>query len=219
MQAARLSWGVRRLTTTLTDPVADRILSLAEITALEDAAPLGGAGLAAPAFAAVLAALRARWRLPLRDAETAARLLFYVHEGHTQQPQYRGVAAEDLPRAAEVLAEAGGEAALPADALFGLALLLDWQAWPFGDEAEWAPAARRWAAAAAAREPESRLFREWPFFLGEAADTAGPRAYVAPEAHARYHGRGAFGGRVLHLVTAALFPPRGAGPAGAPGAA
>ena len=183
-----------------------RVLSLAEITTLEDAGALS-----APVFAPVLRALVARWRLPLRDAETATRLLFYVHEGHTTQPQYTGVAPADLPGAVEVLAEAGGEAALPADALFGLGLLLAWQAWqawPFGDEAAWAATARRWVEAAAAREPQSRLFREWRFFLGEAPDTAGPKAYVAPEVHARYHGRGAFGGRMVHLLTSTLWPAR-----------
>lgn len=181
--------------------MTERVLSLAEITALEDAAPLG-----APVFAPVLGALVARWRLPLRDAETATRLLFYVHEGHTTQPQYTGVTPADLPSAAQVLDEVGGEDALPADALFGLGLLLAWQAWPFGDEAAWSATARRWVEAAAAREPESRLFREWRFFLGEAPDTVGPKVYVAPEVHARYHGRGAFGERMLHLLKLTLWP-------------
>jgi hypothetical protein len=181
--------------------VAERILSLAEITALELAGPLG-----APVFASVLRALLARWRLPLRDRETATRLLFYVHEGHTMQPQHTHVAPADLPIAERILAEAGGEDALPADALFGLGLLLEWQPWPFGDAATWTATGRRWVEAAAAREPESRLFREWRFFLGEASDTAGPKVHVAPEIHARYHGRGEFGARMVHVLTTTLWP-------------
>ena len=181
--------------------MAERVLSLAEITAMEHAGLLG-----APVFASVLRALLARWRLPLRDAETATRLLFYIHEAQTTQPQYTGLAPEHLPDAAQVLAEAGGEAALPADALFGLALLLAWQAWPFGDEAVSMATGRRWGELAGEREPESRLFREWRFFSGEAPDTSGPKVYIAPEVHARYHGRGAFGDRTAHLLTRMLWP-------------
>jgi hypothetical protein len=180
--------------------VTERVLSLAEIAELERAAALG-----APAYGAALAALRARWRVPLRDAETATRLLFLIHAGHTEQPQHTGLDPGTLPSAERVLGEAGGEAALPADALFGLGLLLAWQAWPFGEDAAWTATARRWVALAAAREPESRLFREWRFFLREAADTAGPRIYVAPEVHARYHGRGAFGARMVQLLAGVLW--------------
>jgi hypothetical protein len=183
--------------------LAERILSLAEITELEHAGTLG-----ASVFAAVVGALLARWRLPLRDAETATRLLFYVHEAHTTESQYTGLVPAAVPDAERVLAEAGGEAALPADALFGLALLLAWQAWPFGDDAVWTATGRRWAELAAAREPESRLFHEWRFFLGEAADTTGPKVYIAPEVHARYHGRGAFGARMVHLLSTTLWPGR-----------
>ena len=189
----------------------ERILSLAEITTMEQAGGLG-----APVFGPVLTALLARWRLPLRDAETASRLLFYIHEAHTSQPQYTGITPADLPDAERVLGEAGGETALPAETLFGLALLLAWQAWPFGDEAAWTVTARRWAELAATREPESRLFREWQFFLDEAADTNGPKVHIAPEVHARYHGRGEFGARMVHLLTTKLWPAgRGVAPQGA----
>ena len=191
--------------------MAARVLSLAEITALELARSLG-----APVFSTVLEALVTRWELPLRDPETATRLLFYIHEGHTTQPQYTNVTPADLPIAERVLAEAGGEEALPADGLFGLGLLLQWQAWPFGDEATWMAAGRRWMEAAAAHEPESHLFREWRFMLDEAGDTAGPKVYIAPEVHARYHGRGEFGARMVHLLTTKLWPGgRGATPQGA----
>lgn len=179
----------------------DRILSLAEITLLEQSLALD-----APVFGAVLQALNARWQVPLRDTETATRLLFYIHEGQTMQPQYTGITAADLPPATQVLAEAGGEEALPADALFGLALLLAWQAWPFGDEREWGATAQRWAEAATRREPESRLFREWPYFFGEESDTRGPKIYIAPKIHARYHGRGAFGARMVDLLMMTLWP-------------
>jgi hypothetical protein len=181
--------------------LSERILSLAEITTFERAGALG-----APVFPTILDALLARWRLPLRDPETMTRLLFYAHEGHTTQPQYTHVAPTALPVAERILAEGGGEDALPADALFGLGLLLEWQAWPFGDDAQWVATGRRWAEAAAAREPESRLFREWRFFWGDAADTTGPKVYIAPEVHARYHGRGAFGARMVHLLTTTLWP-------------
>ena len=181
--------------------MAERILSLAEITALESVQPLG-----APVFATVLDALVARWRLPLRDPETATRLLFYIHDGHTTQSQYTRVEPTDLPRAERILAEAGGADALPADALFALGLLLEWQGWPFGDDETWTATGRRWVETAATREPESRLFREWRYFLGEAADTIGPKVYVAPEVHARYHGRGEFGARMVHLLTTTLWP-------------
>jgi hypothetical protein len=180
--------------------LADRILSLAEITALEQACELG-----APLFSQVLEALLARWNSPLRDAETATRLLYYIHEGHTTQPQYTGIESVDLPSAERVLEEAGGEEALPADTLFALALLLSWQAWPFGDAASWTVTSRRWAETAMIREPKSRLFREWKFFFHEARNTDGPKVYIEPEIHARYHGRGMFGQRMVNLLTQTLW--------------
>ena len=178
-----------------------RLLSLAEISVIEHSGALGAA-----TFPYALRALMTRWEAALRDPETATRLLFYIHEGSTMPPQYSRIEAATLPDAGQVIAEAGGEDALSADALFGLGLLLHWQAWPFGDDAQWTTTARRWAQLAVEREPESRVFREWQFFRGERADTLGPRIYIEPEAHARFHGRGAFGARMLDLLIRALQP-------------
>lgn len=160
-----------------------RLLSLSEITALEDAHPLGGSTLGVAAEA-----LLWRWQHGMRDAETLARLLFLIWYDCADQR----FLPETLrsPSAEELIVEAGGEAVLPADTLFVVGFLANLFPYCFGVQADWERMSRTFLERAAEREPQSRLLQNWSFFVGEADDTRDPRIYIEPEIHARYSGRG-----------------------------
>lgn len=176
-----------------------KILSLSEIAQLEDAVALG-----APAFEHVVESLLARWATQLRDAETATRLIYVLYEALTESAVPQRHLTIPVPELTRILHEAGGEDALSPDALFAFGVLLQWQAWPFGDEAEWKETGRRWMQQSAARVPESRLFQEWKFFVGDLSTTTGPKIYIRPEVHARYFGRGLFGAHMTEYLLSRL---------------
>ena len=176
-----------------------RLLSLAEITALEDVHPLGGStlGLAAEA-------LLGRWQHGIRDVETLARLLFLIWY-HCADQRFLPETLQH-PSAEELIGEAGGEAALPADTLFVVSFVANLFPYCFGVEAEWQRRSRAFLERAAESEPQSRLLRNWPFFVREADDTRDPRIYIEPEIHARYSGRGELGRYMQHMLITRLRP-------------
>lgn len=176
-----------------------KILSLSEISRVEDAVALG-----APAFEFVVQALLDRWAVPLRDTETTARLLYVLYHALTEPAVPQRQLAIPVPQLAHVLQQAGGEEKLPPDTLFAFGVLMQWQAWPFGDEAAWKEIGRRWTQLSAALEPDSRLFREWEFFLGDVPTTTGPKIYIRPEVNGRYSGRGMFGARMAEYFIGLL---------------
>lgn len=186
-----------------------RLLSLAEITALEDAHLLGG-----PTLGVAAGALLGRWRHGMRDAETLARLLFLIWYDCADQ----SFLPETLqhPSAAELIGEAGGEAALPADTLFVLGFAANLFPYCFGAEAEWARRSRTLLERAAECEPQSRLLRNWPFLIREADDTRDPRIYIEAEIHARYCGRGELGRYMQHMLLTRLRPQQTSAPAAQP---
>ena len=140
-----------------------------------------------------------RWRLPLRDDGTFLRLAFLCWCRKHEPTWLTGLDAE-LPGVDELIAEAGGEAALSGEALFALAILWNLFA-PLGaDEVESQERARTLAQRASTLEPQSHLFRERRYFRGEAADTIEPRINLRSEVHARYHDRGAMGDYLVHTL-------------------
>ena len=187
---------VRHRHSTVREPVR----SLAEITELERAYALG-----APTLGRAAAALVARWRWPLRDAETFLRLAFLAWYQEHEPGWLTGLDAP-LPDVDALIADVGGEGALGAEARFTLAVL--WSVFPplGADEAAYAGRARAWAAAAADAEPASRLFAAWSFVVGDGEDMAGARMYVETEVHARYAGRGAMGDYLVHTLSSRLRP-------------
>ena len=178
----------------------EEVQSVAEIGEIERAYQHG-----VPVLGHAASAWLRRWRLPLRDQETFLRLAFLCWYREHEPWHLTGLEAE-LPTVDELIADAGGEGALSGDALFALAIL--WHLFaPLGaDEAAYQERARALARQASALEPESRLFREWPYFLEEAPDTTAPRLYIRPELHARYHGRGAMGDYLVHILLSRLSP-------------
>lgn len=189
-----------------------RLLSLSEITALEDAHQLGGSTLGVASEA-----LLARWRHGMRDAETLARLLFLIwydcaDQSFLPEPLQR-------PSVDELIGEAGGETALPADTLFIVGFVANLFPYCFGAEAEWERRSQVFLERAVEREPQSRLLRNWPFFIREADDTRDPRIYIEPEIHARYAGRGELGRYMQHMLLTRLGPQHVSVPAAQPVAA
>ena len=149
----------------------ERIRSVAEIENIERAYRQGVPALGHPASEWLR-----RWRLPLRDHETFLRLAFLCWYREHEPTWLTGLDAE-LPGVDALIAKAGGEAALPGEALFALAILWNLFAPLEADEAEYQERARTFAQRASTLEPQSHLFREWHHILGEAAETIKPRIY------------------------------------------
>ena len=143
--------------------------------------------------------------IPSETPETFLRLAF-LSWYHDHEPGWLTGLETDLPSVDALLTEAGGEEALSGDALFALAILSHLFA-PLGaDEVHYRSRARSLGLRAAKVEPQSRLFREWRYFLREEADTTAPRIYLREEVHARYHGRGAMGDYIVHTLLGRLAP-------------
>ena len=177
------------------------LLSLAEITVLEDADALGGSTLSAAAEA-----LHGRWQRGIRDSETLLRLLFLLWYNCADQGFLSQ--AHSYPAAEDLIEEAGGAEALPPDSLFVLGLLADLFPYCFGSEDEWRQKSKVFLQRAAEQEPHSRLLRNGAYFVGKADDTRDPRIYIEPEVHARFSGRGELGRYMHHMLTTLLRPER-----------
>lgn len=138
----------------------EKVLSLSEITGIERAYDHG-----VPTLGRAASALLARWRLPLRDDETFLRLAFLCWYAE-HEPGWRTGLESEFPGVDDLVAERGGEEVLSAEALFTLAVL--WHLFPSlgGDDAAYQARAAVLGEGAAAREPASRIFREWRFFFG-----------------------------------------------------
>ena len=183
--------------------MADVVNSLSEIAEIERAHALG-----APTLGRAAAALIARWQLSLHDDETFLRLAFLSWFSEHEPAWLTGL-EQSLPRVDSLIAEYGGAEALSPEARFTLAML--WSVFPplGADEDEYRERAIAWAERAALESPDSRLFREWRYFLHEADDTEGARVYIDQELHARYSGRGALGEYVVHMLRTRLRPGQG----------
>jgi hypothetical protein len=181
--------------------VTDVILSIAEITEIERAYALG-----APTLGRAAAGLLARWQMPLRDIETFLRLAFLSWYRQNEPAWLTGL-EEELPTVEQLVEQFGGEAALNAEARFVLG-------WPIaysvslGDDVDRQPqAAREWVTQAAQLDPQSRVFREWRYWLRDTEETLGARTHIELELHARFAGRGALGSYIEHMLRAR--PPNG----------
>jgi hypothetical protein len=119
-------------------------------------------------------------------------LIFLRWYSAAEPPHLTGLDA-DLSDADTLIAEAGGVEVMLAETQFAIGILADRFPECFGDESIWRSRSQTYLREAAAREPASRLFREWPLFVRESDDTAGPRIYIEREVRARFHGRGAYG--------------------------
>jgi hypothetical protein len=177
----------------------EKILSLSEITEIEQAYKHG-----APTLGAAAEALLRRWRHDLRDQETCVRLLFLIWYGCAEPPFLTGLEKE-LPSAQNIIDEIGGEGALPAETLFVLGVLASMFPYCFEGEAVWESKSRELLKRATELEPASRLFADWAFFVNEASSTMNLRTRIAPEIHARFNGRGALGEYMLHILTGVLW--------------
>lgn len=175
-----------------------RVCSITEIGEIEAAYRQG-----VPALGHAAAELLRRWRFPLRDHETFLRLAFLAWYREHEPEWLTGLEA-DLPGVEDLITERGGESSLTPEELFTLAVL--WDLFPsagMSDESARVKA-HSFAKRAAESEPTSPLFRDWRFFLGEAEDTTGPRIYIEPEVHARFHRRGAMGEYLEHTLVSQL---------------
>ena len=177
----------------------EKILSLSEITEIEQAYTHG-----APTLGAAAEGLLQRWRHNLRDQETCVRLLFLIWYSCAEPPFLTGLEKE-LPSAQNIIDEIGGESALSAETLFVLGVLANMFPHCFGEESAWECKSRELLEQATQLEPTSQLFADWAFFVNEAPHTKNLRTKIAPELHARFNGRGALGEYMLHILTGVLW--------------
>ncbi len=173
-------------------------LSLSEISVLESAYALG-----APTLGLAGKALLSRWNNGLRDEETHIRLMFLSWYSMARPREFTGLGDVDLPSTDALIAAFGGEEKLGAEALFMLAILT-FMPDCLGNEKKYEGQRERLYAAAAAREPDSPLFRNWQVFCDSGAALRDPLIHIRPELRARFFGRGAMGEYVLHMGNHAL---------------
>lgn len=173
----------------------EKILSLAEISAIEQAYEHG-----VPSLGRAEAELLRRWRHRLRDTETAIRLIF-LHWLSCAEPHAPTGLEAEIQKADFVLAELGGVSGLPAEGLFALGILADLRPDSMGEETAWRSRSRDFLRCAAELEPSSRLFRAWPFLVGDVTEPPLGVPLLAAEIHARFDGRGAFGAYLKRALT------------------
>ena len=183
----------------------DRILSIAEITQLENAYIVG-----APTLGIAAAELLRRWRFGLKDEETLLRLIFLRWYSLTEPPFLTGLNEfADEVEVENVLDEFGGEDRLSGEGRFVIAVLGHGAyAVGLGEEAAWHEKSRRYFLAALRDDPASRLFADWKYLIGEAKDTRNLKTKIEPEIHARFAGRGYMGEYLKHTLSGMLRPNR-----------
>ena len=174
------------------------LLSLAEINVIEQAYTLG-----VPSLGKAADELLLRWRHNLRDAETAMRLV-YLCWYRCCEPLHLTGLEDDLPSTDAIIAEFGDEEQLTAEMLFSIGMLAYLFPYCLGDETTWQHRATIYLQRATTVEPTSPLFRNWPYFIGDSNAIVDPEVFIRTEVHARFHGRGAFGEYMKHLLIESL---------------
>ena len=177
-----------------------KILSLAEITEVERAYKYG-----VPSLGSAAEELLHRWRNNLKDEETFVRLVF-LRWYSCSEPDWLTGLNKEIPLIENIIAEFGGENSLAAETLFILGVLGgNTFAFCFGEESTWREKCRGFLKRAAELEPTSQLFADWTYFVDESPSTKNLRTKITPEVHARFHGRGALGDYMEHILTSALW--------------
>lgn len=176
----------------------ERLLSIAEITALEDSFSLG-----VPSLGVAASALEDRWEQGVRDSETIVRLLFLRWYAGVEQEQHTGLSLAG-PQPSSLVSELGGDENLLPEAQFCLGYMARFFPWAVGKLDEWEGRWRPLCLLATGASPESALFSDWNYFMGSAKDTEHLRTSLRKEVHARFHGRGEFGRYFHHVFSARL---------------
>ena len=171
-------------------------LSLAEITGIETAFDLG-----APTLGLAVRKLEERWEAGLRDEETRLRLAFLAWYG-AESPQVEHGLEPPLPLPADLLlGDEARAAGLSAEACFVTGYLAWFDPWAFAREGWEELHHEEHLRRATERDPESLLFANWRFLVGETTDPEGLRRHHDSEVHARFHGRGALGRFLADALT------------------
>jgi hypothetical protein len=183
-----------------------RILSVHEIYEIERGYSHG-----APTLGFAANALIERWSFGLRDEETLLRLIFLRWFRITEPPMLTGLSEDGTnEHSVETLInEFGGESKLTGEARFVIALLGHGSyAFGLGNEAEWQERSRRFFIESTELNPESRLFSEWEYLIGEREDSRNLKTLIEKEIHARFNGRGYMGEYLTHILQGMLRPNR-----------
>jgi hypothetical protein len=186
--------------------MVEKILSLKEIDEIEKANLHG-----APTLGLATKALLSRWQSGLRDEETFLRLIFLFWYSRTEPNFLTGLDEAQLEEFTvdTLMSDIGGEAGLSAESRFVIAILgHSAYAFGFGDEAAWQEKSRRFLVEAAEMEPQSPLFGDWRFLIGEAGDSRNLKTKIEREIHARFDGRGSMGGYLAHVLSGMVRPNR-----------
>ncbi|MBX3267366.1 MAG: hypothetical protein KF831_11735 [Acidobacteria bacterium] len=182
------------------------VLSIQEINEIERGYSHG-----APTLGFAANALLQRWQFGLRDEETLLRLIFFIWYRITEPTILTGL---DKAKFDEVSVEAlienfGGEHSLSAEARFIIAILGHGPyAYGFGNEKKWHETSRRFFTDSVELSPESRLFSEWKYLIGEASDSRNMKTLIEKEIHARFVGRGYMGDYLVHGLQGMVRPNR-----------
>lgn len=184
----------------------DNVLSIQEINEIERGYAHG-----APTLGYAAKACVKRWQFGLRDEETLLRLIFFLWYEITEPPFLTGLSAFKTKAATvdSLIEDYGDENKLSAEARFIIAVLGHGAyAYGLGDEREWQERSRRFFAEAAGSDPESRLFSDWKYLIGDADDSKNLKTLLEKEMHARFFGRGHMGDYLVHVLSGMIRPNR-----------
>jgi hypothetical protein len=184
----------------------DKVFAINEINEIERAYTHGATVLG---FAA--AGLLQRWQYGLRDEETLIRLIFLFWYSRTEPTDLTGLDQFNVDEISveDLIDGFGGEDRLSAESRFIIAILgHSAYAFGLGDEAEWEKKSLQYFDDACRIEPQSALFSDWKFLIGEAKNSRNLKAKIETEIHARFRGRGYMGDYLVHVLSGMTRPNR-----------
>ena len=174
--------------------VRGTMLSLSEISVIEEADSLGVQGLGV-----ALDKLLERWDHGLRDDETFIRIVFLKWYSITEPTWYNGLpndsSAESL---ADFIEKRINSSYLTSEAKFIIGILSGNFPWAFGDEIKWKEQSNKFLLEVESQE--SLVFKNWKYLKGQSKEANDLKKDIYKELHARFKGRGAMGSYLLHIL-------------------
>ena len=140
----------------------------------------------------------------MQDSETRIRLIFLGWYA-CAEPEELTELGPSVPAPADVINQSGVTMLTPEEK-FVVAYLAHLDPHGMGNEVEWSVKSEELFLAAENEEPGSRLFASWRFLAGREPDVHVARTLIREEMRARFHGRGAMGDYLEHMLSSALPP-------------
>lgn len=181
--------------------MADRVLSLEEITAIEAEYAEKPSK---PSLGYAATALFLRWKVGERDQETAIRLMFMRWYACAEPAFLTRLNDDELPTIEQLISDLGGEASLWPEALFLLGFWAGLFPWCLGNESHWTSNTQKLAKRAADLAPGCHIFRNWSFFFHVAPNVDIETQQIKHEIEHSYKDRGALGEYMTHMLVSRL---------------